>query len=262
MLNQFLTSIGLTNKEAKVYLALLQIGSQAVSTIANKSQLTRTTVYAVLESLEKKDLIFSFEKNNILYYSAKSPHSIQEKLERDSGKIKSQLEEFKNLVPEFLALNQHNEAAPRVQYFEGLSGIQQIYEDTLKANKEKLAYSPIADIQHMELKKYIDEYVKKRAKKKIRVRALLPDSPRSREFTKIDESLLRATRLIPQERFPFRSEINIYNNKVAMISLQADVFHGVIIESEAIASTQRSIFELAWLGAERVMRQEAQRVNL
>ena len=53
--------------------------------------------------------------------------------------------------------------------------------------------------------------------------------------------------LISKERLVFSNGINIYNNKVAIFSFPERI--GVIIESEKIAETQRSIFELAWLGA-------------
>lgn len=254
MLQNFLHSIGLSDKESKVYLTLLQIGNQAVSIIANKSGLTRTTVYAVLESLEKKELVMSYEKNKILYYSAKSPHIIQQQLEEQSGKIRSQLDEFQNLLPQFLAMNLRGEGLPRVQYFEGLEGIKKIYEDTLNAEKEKLAYSSIPDIQNNELLKFINEYLKKRSNRKIKVRAIMPNTPNSRQFIENDLQVLRETRLVPQEKFPFRSEVNIYNNKMAIMSLQSDILHGVLIESEAIASTEKSVFELAWLGAGKVMK--------
>jgi len=48
--------------------------------------------------------------------------------------------------------------------------------------------------------------------------------------------------------YPFTNEINIYRNKVAIISLE-DELVAVVIESESIANGQRSIFELAWKGA-------------
>lgn len=55
------------------------------------------------------------------------------------------------------------------------------------------------------------------------------------------------TRLVDKERFPFTNEINIFRNKMIIMSY-ADLL-GVMVESEVIAKTQKSIFELSWLGA-------------
>ena len=39
MLRQVLEQIGLTEKEAKIYLALLEMGAQGATTISNKTQI-------------------------------------------------------------------------------------------------------------------------------------------------------------------------------------------------------------------------------
>ena len=43
----------------------------------------------------------------------------------------------------------------------------------------------------------------------------------------------------------FSNEINIYDNKVAIISFKDDLI-GMIIESSEIADTQRTIFKMVW----------------
>jgi hypothetical protein len=53
---------------------------------------------------------------------------------------------------------------------------------------------------------------------------------------------------VPAGQFPFTNEIDIYGNKVAILSYTGELL-AVIIESESVARTQRMIFELAWLGA-------------
>ncbi|KKP38973.1 MAG: transcriptional regulator TrmB [Candidatus Peregrinibacteria bacterium GW2011_GWF2_33_10] len=248
MLTKFLKSIGLSEKEAQIYLSMLEIGSNGVSVIAKKSNLTRTTAYSVLETLQKKGFVTFYEKNKIKYYSAEQPEIIKYILNQKENECRKQEKEFQNLLPEFESLINKNQILPKVKFFEGLDGIIEIYEDTLKNNKSKLAYSSIPNVQNEKLKKYIQEdYLSKRKKLKINVRAIFQDTPESREFIKNDKFLLRESRLVPVSQFQFRSEINIYKNKIAMMSLDANSMHGVIIESEPIAETQKAIFEVAWM---------------
>ena len=82
MLDNFLKSLELSEKEALVYLTMLRIGSQGVSIVAKKSGLSRTTCYHVLESLQKKGYVSSYEKNKIDYYNAESPEIFQYILEK------------------------------------------------------------------------------------------------------------------------------------------------------------------------------------
>lgn len=112
-----------------------------------------------------------------------------------------------------------------------------------------MAYSSAESI-HEYLQDYVPQYLQRRARKGISQRAIAEDSDEAREHQKMDREELRQTRLVDKERFPFKNEINIFGNKI-MIASYRDLM-GVIIESKEIADTQRAIFELAWLGAERI----------
>ena len=57
MFEQFLEEIGLSEKEAKIYLALLQVDRDTIQDLATKTGINRTTVYPVLETLQKKGLV-------------------------------------------------------------------------------------------------------------------------------------------------------------------------------------------------------------
>ena len=52
-------------------------------------------------------------------------------------------------------------------------------------------------------------------------------------------------RLIPKDQYNFTNEINIYDDKVSIISFTDEII-GMIIESKEIANTQRAIFSIAW----------------
>ena len=55
--------------------------------------------------------------------------------------------------------------------------------------------------------------------------------------------------MISQDKFPFFSEIVLYDNKIAMISFVDKIF-GIIIEDEHIIFLNKSLFNLAWGSAE------------
>ncbi|MFA6528800.1 MAG: helix-turn-helix domain-containing protein [Candidatus Gracilibacteria bacterium] len=248
MLSKFLQNIGLSEKEAQVFLTMLEIGTNAVNVIAQKACLSRTTVYSILETLENKNLVGYFEKNGIRYYTPERPEVIYTMLNRQIREANIRRNEFENLLPEFLSLLNKDPVTPKVRYFEGLTGIKAIYEDIISEGKNKLSYSCALDIRNNELRKILDEHVSDRVRAGIHVRTIFPNTPEAKKQIKNDKKLLRTSLLVPKGKFPFRSEVNIYGNKVAIISLDLQ-FHGVIIQSETISETQRSIFELACLGA-------------
>ena len=73
MLVSDLEQLGLSEEEAKVYLAVLELGGSYVSAIAKKAGIHRVSCYHTLDNLKKKGVISSFTKDNIKYFSVDSP---------------------------------------------------------------------------------------------------------------------------------------------------------------------------------------------
>ena len=72
MLNE-LKKFGLSEKEARVYLAALELGQASVQDIAKKSAVNRATTYLMIESLEKRGLMYKLIKNKKKLFAADTP---------------------------------------------------------------------------------------------------------------------------------------------------------------------------------------------
>ena len=49
-----LQNYGLSEKEARVYLTVLELGTSIASTIARRAEVNRVTVYGMFDEMEKK----------------------------------------------------------------------------------------------------------------------------------------------------------------------------------------------------------------
>ncbi len=238
-------NIGLTPKEAKVYIAMLELGSNTVAAIAAKAQLNRVTTYDILEKLLKKGITHFLTKNGVKFFDATDPQIISHEITRKAH-------DFKKALPEFRRLR--GEAAhPKVRYFEGFEGIKTLYADTLSSKTEILNYSNSKEIR-AHWPDYDTEYVKERAHRKIFLRGIAPDDEHGRWVHSQDKKSFREIRLVPKEHFNFTNEINVYDDKVAIVSFKDVPLIGMIIESLEIANTQRDIFKMAWEYAGRLNR--------
>lgn len=237
-----LTEFGLKPQEAAVYLACLQLGQSVVSQIAAQAGVQRTFVYDIVKHLVGAGLLSEVEIKGKLHYGAVSIDKFKALQEEKINRLEA-------LMPEIKALIKTVGDKPRVQFFEGASGIQVALEDTLRQpnNGAILAFAT-AEGYYSQDKSFIASYLKRRVKKGIQVHAIGPDIPINREYAAQDKEQLRETRLVDPKLYPFTNEIDIYENKVAIMSLQGELL-SVIIESESVAKTLRSIFELAWKGA-------------
>jgi sugar-specific transcriptional regulator TrmB len=231
-----LTNIGLTDKEAKVYISLIETGTNIVSKIAEKARTNRVTTYDILEKLISKGFVSSFTKQRIKYFSATDPEIITSNFEQKTKALKDSVHEFKRLKGET--------SHPRIQYFEGLDGIKAIYGDTLNSKTEILNFSNSEEIRKY-WPTYDKDYVSKRAKKKIFLKGIITADEAGKKVKSEDPLYFREMRLIQKDKYNFTNEINIYDDKVAIISF-ADELIGMIIESKEIANTQRTIFQMVW----------------
>lgn len=235
-----LSEAGLSQKEASLYVAGIELGEATIQRLAKNADIKRPTAYDIMDSLEKKGLFSSSIKGKKRYFIAEDPENVL-------GLLKTRERAFVRALPELKVLFNTGGAKPRIRFYEGVEGLKAIYWDTLESKGTILVYGSIDDMWGAMPKEFIREYVEERAKRKINIRGLVPNTPDAQEYVRRDKEELRHLILIPKERFTFSNEINIYNDKVAIFSFPERI--GIIIESKKITETQRAIFELAWLGA-------------
>ena len=73
MLKNNLIELGLSEKEASVYLASLELGASSVQKISQQAKINRATTYVIIESLSKKGLMSTMEKaGKIFFFSGRS----------------------------------------------------------------------------------------------------------------------------------------------------------------------------------------------
>lgn len=237
-LNHVLTSLRFEPKEAAVYLALLELGKGSILEIARASGVNRASIYYTIEGMKKRGLVTILKNSNGTHsYMPTDPGLL---LAREKQHVK----EFEEVVPNLKSLINHTGRRPSVRFFEELEGIKAVYEDSLSSKSEILNYANSQEIRDY-WPKYDDEYVAKRAEKKIWLRGIASNDNYGQRVQSQDPKFYREIRLIDPKKLPFNNEINIYDNKISMVSFVKPIF-GVIIESKALAETQRSIFEMAW----------------
>ncbi len=239
---QSLVKFGLSEKEARVYLALLQLGPSSVTEVAKKSKVTRTNAYHLLSALELRGLVNSHEEKSKMIYSAESPERIMIMLKEDISAKKRMLEEAENIIPELKTMFNDPEGRLKVRFYEGVEGVISAYEDTLTAKSPILAYASV-EHQHAFFPGYFPEYYKRRTMRGIPVKCILAYTKESFRVKSLDEKHLRESHIVPAD-YSISPEINIYDDKLAIMSLKEKF--GVIIESKDVADAFIKLYKLAY----------------
>lgn len=232
-----LKNLGLDEAEALVYFSALELGEATMQQLARKSGVRRTSIYNFIDELKSRGFINETMKKKHKVYSAADPEQLIE-LE------KARLSELERALPELRAIKNKSRTKPRVTFYDGVEGIKEVYADMLKEKKEITAFE---DLEHMNLglsKQFYDWFPAERARRNIPFRSISRDTPEARRLTEKNIRLLRQSKLL--KTADWKTEINIYGNKVALMSFRAKIPFCVLIEDHDVAETLRSVWVELW----------------
>lgn len=241
-LHSILGNLGLNQKQADIFLALVKLGPSPVRLIAQQAGVNRGTTYDTLKYLLTKGLISYYHRDKHQYFVAESPTRLTELIEdriRQSQETKAEIEKR---LPELEALYATPGEKPVVKYYEGFRGAKTILRDVLAVmsradTKEYFVYSSVdlRDYLYQEFPNFTDE----RVKHGIKVRTISIGAGGQLHGLDARRWLSR------KEGAP--NYVIIYDNKLAVIGLDANRnLMGILIESRSIAETQALIFRNLW----------------
>lgn len=231
-LEKGLIEIGLNEKEAKVYLAIVALGKAGISDIAKKTLIKRTSVYEYVAALLGKNYLYKTVKKKRVLYLAEKPEKILRSFESRKKKLET-------LLPELSTLYQLGAHQPNVRFYDGSDGLRSIYQEMSQSSKT--IYSVFSVDKYYQVFSEQDgiEFMENIMKNGGQLRDLVGDTKEGRSYAMSKVySDIKVTKILPKD-FNLVTELLITGNKVAMISLVNLV--GVVIENAEIADTQRSL---------------------
>ncbi len=242
---QELQDFGLSDKEARVYLAALEIGRATADQLAKHAKIVRSTTYVQLESLMKKGLMSTYEEGKKTYFAPESPEYLKRTFELKRQEFDVKEKELNVLLPDLLRQFASAGDKPLVRFFSGKEGITAMREGFLQlpAGTELRSIYAHDALEQVFSEEERTEYAKKRAAKGIQVKTVYTRKDRPLAPTDIVSNTER--RFIPYEKMPISSDIYIYDHTVAIMALRKKIF-GVVIESEEIAQSMNALFSLLW----------------
>ncbi len=238
-IQEILEKIGLNQKEAMVYMALLELGTSSVEGIAKKAGTKRPTTYLILDDLQRKGLATLVPRAKKVLYMPESPDKIASDLSRKQ-------ELLKRFMPNLLAVYNEPKNKPQVLLYEGKEAVKDLYDKILVANQVDW-FATVQDFVNL-YPEYHKKLVTKTLEKQIKVRELLTQNPTDIEFAKNviknDHYLQKFTK--PDEEF--LTDNALFDGSVAFFSYEPTIF-AVVIQSKVIYQSLRTLFELAWTQA-------------
>jgi HTH-type transcriptional regulator, sugar sensing transcriptional regulator len=226
--------LGLSQKEARVYVANLMLGPSTVQRIADFSGIKRVTTYVILESLTNLGLASQSTKGKKTYFVAEEPSNLRRLLDKKEQALSEQKQSFEEILPQLQSLKTLPSDSPGVKFYDGPEGIKSIMASFLEAHRDdsdKMLYG-ISNLD--QLWSYFPEFRTnmtnpERIKHGFESKFIYTSSE-GPVFRDLDHASMRESRFVPLDKFPLNGDISIVGNHVIMLSLSGSSPIGITID--------------------------------
>lgn len=242
----YFAKLGFEQEIADIYLALYSDGPQTISSLARSSNVERTKIYRLIDTLRSSSLIeFDPSPNRGIIKAA--PISNLRLLIRQRELELQSLQEDLELIEQVLSRNSLSDPFSRVQFFHGITGLRQI------RSRQTHAKTDILSIMHEPI---IDERLSKASTRSwaesMQRAGLLHRVIVSSHFHEqtSDETMMRLTniqtRTIRSDTSEITHNTDIWDDVTAYYGWTEGSIYGALIYNQSIANAQRTYFELLW----------------
>lgn len=237
-----LRSLGLSEKEARVYGALASLGTVTIGAIERKIRIHKQMLYPLLEALEQEGLVGVTLQNGRKHFSITDPDILRTRAE-------SKLAVADALVPKIYAEMGAENAVSEIKVYKGTTAVQAFFTKRLKemprgSNLDLLGAGGEAFLSTVGRPgMYLKRYDALRIEKKITNRMLMYENQRNTDPEYTQRRLLE-TKYLP-EQFRQPTATHIWPDRVSML-IFGDVPQVIEIKSAKMAESFRNYFEMLW----------------
>ena len=238
-----LRKAGLTESQAKGYLALIEHGALTPAELAEKTGEARTNGYMICEKLESLGLATKKDGKKAVY-TPNHPSALETLAEKRRKVIQKAEQDVKNNINPLIDMFYAASELPGARTLNGIEGIKEIYLDTLRVKQDIYLLRTTSDEVDLGVE-YLNTYRRERAKLGINTYGLTPSTKSAIERLDGDEDkrMLFHRTLLPPNSYTAPVEIDIYGSKSAFISF-GDTQMAIVVDSPPMAEAMRQIMQL------------------
>jgi sugar-specific transcriptional regulator TrmB len=242
MVIEKLQKLGLSHKEALVYMALFELGSSVVTELAKRAQINRSTAYVLIESLSHRGLVSVSERRGIKIFSPVAPDKLTKIAEARFAEASELLKIGKELSSDLKKLSPVGKTGTKtkVNVFDGKEGVKTLYNNIFSTKGHIDAVISNGKGKTATEKQLFD--LNSCLEKGADLRIMAPDTTPVREQLRQMEISKGQEILLAQES-DGEYFLGVYENKVAFIASTDET--SFVAESSQFANAIRRLYELA-----------------
>jgi sugar-specific transcriptional regulator TrmB len=243
-----LVEAGLEPKEARFYLAALNMDSATIAQLAEASRISRTNAYDIAKRLARRGLVSLIEGGSHrddpkargrprTIVRAADPQCLLDEWSQRRRVLES-------VVPQLRAFHAKAGTAPRVRYLEGASGIRTALFETLDWPSPLRGVLSMHDLLSVPGVEAMEEYIAGRRERQLWLHVLRSPEKDLPGGWPTSHDDCRRTRYVPAE-YVFTMSMIIGDVSAVMISSKRENF-ALVVESLEYVEMHRNLFEVLW----------------
>jgi len=245
MLGDILKKLNLTDKEALIYQTLLVLGPSNAARIGKEITLPRQTIYSIIQNLVGQGIVEQSDRSGVKHFFVEPNNLLNliEKRKKDLEKTGSELEKE---LPKIIALQKHRKSVPKIQYYEGASGLQKLFENIIEQYKkgaEKVfrGYG-VNHLGKTDIDDFLRTFMEKRHGQGVITKLFIGKGDDDFGITSEENRYGRNVKQLDIE--PQESGIYVVGDRVYLFSFEDNV--GIMVENEPIVKMLKAVFDERW----------------
>lgn len=230
-----LQGLGLEPKEAKVYLALVDLGETTATRLAEEAGVDRTLVYQLTAKLIERGLATYIVKNNVRHFSASDPDILLKNVQEKE-------QQLKGVLPDLKARHLRRRQQTTVEIYRGREGVATILKMIVREGQPYCILGGAQEacaIFELQNRQFLAQAERLRLPGKILARR--SDSffiGRNEEYRFVPDSFLSSTTMV------------VWGEKTG-IFVWSEPYYVILIENGEIAKSNLTVFQYLWSGGEK-----------
>jgi len=246
MIENNLRTIGLTDSETKVYLALLRLGLTSKGKILKEAKIAPSKVYHVLDKLMDKGLVSMIIKNNVKHFAAAPISRIKDYLDKKKDELAEEEKTLAEVQPQLEALQKRSLEKTTAEIFFGWKGMETAYYsiiDKMKKGQEAYILGASKGADPERSKTFFAKYNKKALAKGIRVKVIFNENARQYALEGEKEIGMRYSKRFLPITTPV--EVAVTQGITALVMLKEEPLI-ILIHDKETSESFMSYFKQLW----------------
>ncbi|MBM5789627.1 hypothetical protein FJZ23_00835 [Candidatus Parcubacteria bacterium] len=228
-----LKAFGLSDKDARVYLAGLEMGPSTVLDLSRRTEFPRTTLYPILERLCRQGVFRTGKDRKRTVYTAEPPETLERRMEEWRGA-------FCKSLPLLESMRRTFSQSAGVTIYEGTDGFKRLWKQLLRSGvrEYRLITTGVGLLDYVKEPYLVKQIISERLERGIKSKQLIPSGRAAQKIVEKDPSELRESRFLP-EKTTLPATVIIFANFVAFITTRRENTM-ILLTSGDVAATYKT----------------------